>query len=1085
MAGANFFDDINSWLEFTAAMDVLSQQEKSSGKQKEKGDAFELLVVALIRSSPIYRSLLKTVWLLADVPKEVRRKLNLPGPDEGIDIVAETFTGEFWAIQAKYRSDAKGSLTHGELSTFTSLAFVICRGISFGLVCTTTDRVTYLLEGNPRIGFCTAETWQHLPAEIFTAARAGLAQVPSVPEPKEKWKHQIRAIEKSVAFFSRDEKPRGKLISPCASGKTLTAYWIARRLEAKYVVVAVPSLALINQTLTKWLAEAVADGLRPDWLCVCSDESAGKPERDELLVHVHDLGVPCETAPEKIRERLVAMTSPLRVVFVTYHSGIPLATAAREAGIAFDFGVFDEAHRTAGRKSSGFAHLLHDENLPIRHRLFMTATERRYAGTSDDIISMDDPELFGETIEVLSFKEAIETQPPILSDYQVLTIGVRESEIRRLVETNSFIQPDKGKWSDVTAVAFASLIALRRAVQEHGVLHAVSFHSSIDRAKAFRILSDQFNQAFAEQPPVASFHVSGKMSTGARDRELQAFLAASPSLVTNARCLTEGVDVPRIDCVMFCDPKGSTIDVVQAAGRALRRAEDKTLGHIIVPMVVKDGESLSDAVNGSAFKFVMFVLRALAANDERIIEEFRSISRGQKLHGKRIVNFDFAEVLPVKVEAEQFIQSIRLQVWGKLAQLAPTSYAEACELVRRLGLKNQKQWRAWRAGRRPDLPPVPADHPGRPEEVYLGQGWISWGEFFGTGYVSAKLKTFRPFAEAREFVRSLKLNGSPEWELYYRGLLKDKPPKPNDIPSTASKVYVKEWKGYPDWLGYEVKVGVEWRPFVEARTFARSLNLRGIHDWKAYCAGKHPELPPRPRDIPTAPDIFYPESWAGWGDWLGTGNISSRSIRYLPFAAARDFVRSLGIKSVKEWNEYASNKIPRLGSRPSNIPLKPYKKYAGKGWVSWGDWLGAEIKIQKPRARVAKPSKFRTFEEARAYARSLKLKGSLEWFSFSKGVMPEKGKRPADIPANPSSVYKDKGYQGWGDFLGTGNLAPAERNFRPFADAREFARTLGLKTQDDWRTWCKSGERPVDVPASPNEFYKKQGWAGWPDWLGV
>ena len=117
------------------------------------------------------------------------------------------------------------------------------------------------------------------------------------------------------------------------------------------------------------------------------------------------------------------------------------------------------------------------------------------------------------------------------------------------------------------------------------------------------------------------------------------------------------------------------------------------------------------------------------------------------------------------------------------------------------------------------------------------------------------------------------------------------------------------------------------------------------------------------------------------------------------------------------------------------------------------------------------------------FARGLKLKGSLEWVAFSRGAMPEKGPRPEDIPANPPSAYKHKGWQGWGDFLGTGNLAPSERDFRPFEPAREFARSLALKTSIDWRIWCKSGQRPVDIPASPNDFYKNDGWAGWPDWL--
>jgi hypothetical protein len=495
---------------------------------------------------------------------------------------------------------------------------------------------------------------------------------------------------------------------------------------------------------------------------------------------------------------------------------------------------------------------------------------------------MDNPELFGETIELLTFKEAIETQPPILSDYQVLTIGVKESEIRRLVETNSFVRPDKGKWNDVTAAAFASLIALRRAVQEYDVRHAVSFHSSIDRAKAFRTLSDQFNRAFPEQPRVASFHVSGKMSTGARDRELQAFLAATPSLVTNARCLTEGVDVPRIDCVMFCDPKGSTIDVVQAAGRALRRAEDKTLGHIIVPMVVKNGENILDAVNSSAFKFVMFVLRALAANDERIIEEFRSISRGQKLRARKIVVFNFAEILPVKIEAEKFAQSIRLQAWGKLAQLAPMSYAEAQEIVQRLGLKTQIQWRAWRKGNRPDLPAVPHDLPGNPDDVYRKQGWVSWGEFFKSGYVYGKYRKWMPFSEAREWVRSIGLKNPNEWEAFRSGRLPGKPKMPPQIPSRPDLSYPDEWLGWHDWMGYQL--GIDWWTFQQAREWVHKLELwrfrpkgGGQVSWKEYCSGRVPNLPPRPvKNIPTAPDSVYAKSgWKGFQDWVGGPNARS------------------------------------------------------------------------------------------------------------------------------------------------------------------------------------------------------------------
>lgn len=1073
----------SSWDGFAAALEPLTNQEK--------GNAFERLVELFLRIDPVYRSQIKSVWPLRKVPVHVRSKLKLPGPDEGIDFVAESTIGEFWAIQAKFRSDGAGALTHRELSTFVSLTFSVCDGFAFALVCTTKERSPALYRENPKIQALCADTWRHLPPEFFTQARAEIEgrQIPLVA--KSLGEHQKRAVCKAVAHYVTKGLSRGKFISPCGSRKTLTSFHMARELKSRNVLVVVPSLFLIKQTLQAWLGEALALGIPTHWLCVCSDDSAGRIDRDDLVFHVQDLGVPCHTNPDEISGRLNELRGELNVVFSTYQSSEALCEAVKSAGFRFDLAILDEAHKTTGRKSSSFAHVLHDENLPVPRRIFMTATERQFRGSSDEVVSMDNPEVYGETFELLTFKEAIETTPPILCDYQVLTIRVRESEVRELIAANRYILPDKGKWDEsLTASIFAAQVALRKAVDKFHVQRAVSFHGSfknhrgIQRALDFKRMTEAFNDAFPNRLAISAFHVSGQMPTGERDSQLRSFSASSPALVTNARCLTEGVDVPGIDCVLFADPKDSKVEIVQAAGRAMRPAHGKKLGHIIVPLMVGDNETLEEVVCGSAFASVINVLQALATSDERIVEEFRALDCGRVVSGRRIVVFDLDEVLPLKIDAEKFIREVELKVWSRLAKLAPMTYAEASALVRKLGLRNQKQWRAWRSGKRPDLLPVPLDHPGNPNEVYRRSGWTSWGEFFGTGYVSPKLQVFRPFPEARAFIRTLELQSPREWELYRQGRLKDKERKPKDIPSRPDNTYEKEWRGWPDWLGYEKKLNIEWRPFTEARSFAHTLKLRGIHDWKAYCADKHPELPPRPRDIPTAPNSVYPADWAGWGDWLGTGNISSRSIRYLPFAAARDFVQSLKLKSVAEWNAYASNKIPRLGTRPTNIPLKPYKKYAGKGWISWGDWLGANIKMQKPRMHVAKPSRFRPFKEARTFARALKLNGSLEWVAFSKGAMPEKGKRPDDIPANPPSVYKGNGWQGWGDFLGTGNLAPSERDFRPFDSARDFAHSLGLKTQKGWRDWCKSGQRPADITASPNEFYKNKGWAGWPDWLG-
>ena len=231
----------------------------------------------------------------------------------------------------------------------------------------------------------------------------------------------------------------------------------------------------------------------------------------------------------------------------------------------------DEAHKTVGDSDKLFSHLLHDANLPIRRRIFMTATERRYAGQSDTVLSMDNPAIYGETFHLLSFKRALEYDPPILSDYKIISIAVSRDEVAELIRKNVFVKPDKGRWNkEIEADMLASLIALRKAMAKHPIRHAVSFHSSIQRAELFKTHNDAFTRAFPKYGGLETFHVSGKTPTGTRARIIGEFAQTQRALITNARCLTEGVDVPGIDCVLFADPRRSAVDIVQAVGRALR-----------------------------------------------------------------------------------------------------------------------------------------------------------------------------------------------------------------------------------------------------------------------------------------------------------------------------------------------------------------------------------------------------------------------------------------------------------------------------------------------------------------------------------
>ena len=1058
---------VRSWSEFTAAVVPLNDTDK--------GAAFEHLVAHYLRTDPIYRAKLVHVWLLSEVPPELYARLRLPARDMGIDLIAETHTGEFWAIQAKFRADTDATIPFGELATFSSLAFHVCAGsFTYALVCTTTARITHTLANLSNLGELTAETWSTLPAEFFASLAApATTSPPPRPRPRPPRDHQSKAIAAAVNYYAAPGQTRGKLIHPCGSGKSLTAYWIARELDARRVLIAVPSLALVRQTLETWMTEAVADARPVDWLCVCSDDEVADVDNEALVAHVHELGIPCDTDPAKLADHLrTAQARPgLLVVLTTYQSSPVLATATRDAGTAFDFAVFDEAHKTTGKSSSYYAHLLHDENLPLPRRLFMTATERRFASNrSDDIVSMDDPALYGETIDLLTFKAAIAASDPILCDYRLLTIGVRESEVKALVADNRWLDLGPDGLDEVTSLALASLVALRRATALHGVRHTVSFHSSIARASRFRELCNRLNDHLATESPVTAYHVSGKMGSAARQRELDAFLNATPSLVTNARCLTEGVDVPGIDCVFFADPKGSTIDIVQASGRALRLdpKSGKKLGYILLPLVVPDGATPEDIAESSAFKFVLFVLRALAAHDERIIEWFRATAEGRIPETGGLVKFDFGNVVsPLGVNATEFANQIEIHCWESVAKLAYKPYEVAVAFARENGLKTQLQWNQ----RHRTIGSLwPADIPRSPDKAYFGRGWKSWGDFLGTGKVGTKLKRFRPYEEARSWVHSLNLKSSADWYLLRNGKLPHVGLLPPDIPYCPDVSY--RGKG---WINWESFLPFRWRPYPEARAFAQSLKLKGQQHWKAYATGKRPDLPPIPEDIPKAPAAAYAgHGWISWGDWRGSDQIAPTKRAYLPYAEARAVVHALGFTARRDWNAFADDKT----RFPANLPVRPHQTYADSGWVDWSDWLGCPI-VEKPRKK--RTNAYRDFESARAFVHTLALGGSLNWPRYIRGEFPDKPPKPTDIPASPRNVYRDQ-WQGWGDWHGTGNIAPVSRQFRPFDEARAFARTLDLRGSEDWRAWWRSN-RPADLPSNPAATYAKDGFTTWPDFL--
>jgi hypothetical protein len=273
-----------------------------------------------------------------------------------------------------------------------------------------------------------------------------------------------------------------------------------------------------------------------------------------------------------------------------------------------------------------------------------------------------------------------------------------------------------------------------------------------------------------------------------------------------------------------------------------------------------------------------------------------------------------------------------------------------------------------------------------------------------------------------------------------------------------------------------------WRPYLKARAYVRRLGLLDLSDWQAYARGELAEHKGKiPGDIPKVPwTVYRGEGWQGVRDFIGTDGGEPAERGYLTFKASRRLARRLRLRNRRGWEAWCSGELPDRGQRPENVPADPERIYA-KAWRGWKDWLG-----QKRGRR----HRFRPFVDARAFSRSLGLKSTAEWRSWSRGARPDLPPRPEDIPACPNVTYHALGWQGFGDWLGTGNKAKRNRPRMPFEEARRLARSLRFNSVNDWTKWWRSRRRGessgcLDLPSHPDRAYRDEGWIDWADFLGT
>ena len=614
--------------------DVYEMLCKRHPDPRERGRQFEPLVERVLKTDRMFRERYAGVWRWSHWP--ARRS-----GDIGVDIVAQRFDGGLTAIQCKCY-DPASTLYEGDLATFlanTNADFVE------RLVISTTpnwSRNLLALITNQRPPVQRLDLFGLEATTIDWDAYLEDEAAPLEERPrKEVRPHQQRALDDVLAGFQ--EHDRGKMIMACGTGKTFTALQAAEEVAGPggRVLFAAPSISLVNQALREWGHDAETP-LRA--FAVCSDPKVGRGDSDGA--RAYDLPIPATTDPEQLAAAATEEAPDrLTVVFSTYQS-MDVIRRAQDAGMpAFDIAVCDEAHRTTGyaledEERSSFLQIHDADAIRARKRLYMTATPRLYnpaarrkAEAADAYVaSMDDEETYGPELHRLNFAESVEGD--LLSDYKVAILVMDEEQIAREYQRELADDEAGLNVGDVGRV-IGCLNGLAKLDPEHDqfqndpkpMQRAVAFSNTIKASQRFVELVGMLqDDAGREQRKiqVEAAHVDGKSGVLVRADRL-AWLGGETMvmegqchILSNARCLTEGIDVPSLDAVLFLQPRKSQIDVVQAVGRVMRRAPGKKHGYIILPVVVPAGDDPASALDrNNAYVHVWEVLQALRSHDER------------------------------------------------------------------------------------------------------------------------------------------------------------------------------------------------------------------------------------------------------------------------------------------------------------------------------------------------------------------------------------------------------------------------------------------------------------------------------------
>ncbi len=724
---------------------ILEKYRKISFSERDKGDRFERLMQAYLLTDPKYSNQFKNVWLWNEFPG----KKDLGGSDTGIDLVAVTYDNDFWAIQCKCYQNTS-TIDKPAVDSFLSTSSrefkdESLRTTSFAqrLWISTTNKwgpnaYEAIKNQNPPVTRINLTDLIDAPVD-WEKLEQGIHGEQGRTEKKKLYPHVLEVREKVFEYFKEHE--RGRLIMACGTGKTMTSLKIAEKQTNNKgtILFLVPSIALIGQTLKEWSSQA-DEPINP--ICICSDPEITKnrTKDDQDLTSTIDLAWPASTDSNYILKQFQHYKNTnngMTVVFSTYQSIEVIAKAQKvliKNGFPeFDLIICDEAHRTTGYTEPGMDDSafvkVHDGNfIKAKKRLYMTATPRLYdveaqskaAKNEVPLWSMDEERHFGKEIHRIGFGEAVERG--LLTDYKVIILTLNDKDVPTSVQKMITNGEAEIKTDDLTKLIGTVNALSKQFLGNESILvegdespmkRAVAFCGSIANstniAASYNLASDNYLESLPEEKKkkmvtVQAMHMDGTMAAPQRDQMLSWLKEETHGnecrIITNVKVLSEGVDVPSLDSVLFLSARNSQVDVVQSVGRVMRKSPGKKYGYIIIPVIVPTDVEPEHALDDNErYKVVWTVLNALRAHDDRFNATVNKIELNKKRPNQIIVGgseygFD-GEGNPIEKTRDDYVGSdpnneIGRQIAMQFEQLQDVVFARMVEKV-----GDRRYWEQW------------------------------------------------------------------------------------------------------------------------------------------------------------------------------------------------------------------------------------------------------------------------------------------------------------------------------------------------------------------------------------------------------